>query len=725
MATQTITCYSSVYFNTSRIADQGQTQSCYAGFYNGWQRTALAFNGFSIANTKITKVTLSYYQTHCSGTRQNMLINVSNSIDFTSTSGYNHVSSGATKLVNDVNNQLKGTAIQFPKSDVVNGWVSVDLTTYASTFVNKSYVYIFQGDKFQNSDAEGYVAISGAQNQNGNPPRIDIEYEYLASSFTMDSNAITLKSDFNIYVNASSGSYYHKLTFTLGDFSRDWTIFAGGGIQRGNCVAEYATRIPNSTSAMGTVTLTTYSDSSLSNAIGTYSRNVTYYVPSTQTFWPEWQRGQDDYKPSHSAPYYANHTTWKYKVSGNGKYGASITSVVFQLRRTSDNAVTFTASGNTSVSVIVPTQSAGEYEWITTITDSRGFTTTKFDTPNTVVNAYTPIYFSGLSIRRTDSSGNDAVEGEYYKLSGTIRSSKNIISVIIDNGSAINPAATTYDLSSIAAKGTISKTDAKTVSIKASDGVKTIEAKVTLPSAQYILYFKKGGGALGIGKAASTTEDGCLDVGWWTKITNANHGRGILTLSSPSTAECSIYYYPSNSNYMWALGTGCNGLGSDSFTLYSHNARRNIFTTTASNANFYGYSFTVSNPSAVLKDTTTPANGHVAIFADGEGGNLEIVSNDLYKIAYQLDAVDGSLRLFSHPTTGTTEEINGIRFIGFTFDGYAGGNTTINNLSVGNVTSTLKWANKANAVATMSNMVHYGDNEPSEKIVGEIWFKPI
>lgn len=722
MATQTITCYSSVYFNTSAIADAGQ-ETAYAGYRSGWQRTAMAFNSFNVANTKITKVTLSYYQTRCSGTRQNMLINVSNSIDFTSTSGYNHVSSGATKLVNDVNNQLKSTAIQFPKSDVVNGWVSVDLTTYASAFVNKSYVYIFQGDKFQNNDAEGYVAISGAQNQNGNPPRIIIEYEYLASSFTMDSNAITLESNFNIYVNASSGSYYHKLTFTLGDFSRDWTIFTGGGTRSGTCVAEYAKRIPNSTSAMGTVTLTTYSDSGLSNVIGTYSRNVTYYVPSTATFLPEWRR--DNYEASHSAPYYANHTTWKYKVSGNGKYGASITSVVFQFRRASDNVVTFTASGSTGVSVTVPTQSAGEYEWITTITDSRGFTTTTFDTPNTVVNAYTPIYFSGLSIRRTDASGNDAVEGEYYKLGGTIRSSRNITSVIIDNGSAINPSTSTYDLSSIAAKGTISKTDAKTVSIKASDGVKTIEASVTLPSAQYILYFKKGGGALGIGKAASTTEDGCLDIGWRTKITNANYGHGILTLSSPSTAECSIYYYPSNSNYMWALGTGCNGLGSDSFTLYSQNAQRNIFTTTVSNAHFYGYSFTVSNPTAVTRVTQIPANGYVSIFADNEGGNIEIRSTDDYKRFYQFDAEGGSLRCFSHHIK-TDNTDSGHDTTGFTYDG-ATGNVNISSLSVGTMTSALAWTSRANAVATMSNMVHYGIEEPQDRapIAGEIWFKPI
>lgn len=724
MATQTITCYSSVYFNTSVIADAGQ-ETAYAGYRSGWQRTAMAFNSFNVANTKITKVTLSYYQTRCSGTRQNMLINVSNSIDFTSTSGYNHVSSGATKLVNDVNNQLKSTAIQFPKSDVVNGWVSVDLTTYASIFVNKSYVYIFQGDRFQNSDAEGYVAINGAQNQNGNPPRIIIEYEYLASSFTMDSNAITLESNFNIYVNASSGSYYHKLTFTLSDFSRDWAIFTGGGTRSGTCIAEYATRIPNSTSAMGTVTLTTYSDSSLSNAIGTYSRNVTYYVPSTATFLPEWRR--DNYEASHSAPYYANHTTWKYGVSGISKYGASITSVVFQFRRKSDNAVTFTASGNTGVSVTVPTQSAGEYEWITTITDSRGFMTTTFDTPSTVVNAYTPIYFSGLSIRRTDASGNDAVEGEYYKLGGTIRSSRSITSVIIDNGSAINPSTSTYDLSSIAAKGTISKTDAKTVSIKASDGLKTIEANVTLPSAQYILYFKKGGGALGIGKAASATADGWLDIGWKTQITNSN-GYGLLSLFSSSTEENSIYFNMGNNG--WAVGRGCNGTGVNSFAIYSQTMQYNIFQTSLTDVDFNARILKVFNPNAYILDanrnpTSDKANGYIYLLVDDEGGNIEIMSNDRYKRAYHLDAVDGRLRCYSHHIKSNGVDSNWDT-TGFLYDGTTG-NMDIGSLSVGTMTSALAWTSRANAVATMSNMVHYGTQEPQGRapIAGEIWFKPI
>ena len=330
-----------------------------------------------------------------------------------------------------------------------------------------------------------------------------------------------------------------------------------------------------------------------------------------------------------------------------------------------------------------------------------------------VVEAYTPIYISGLSITRTDANGDASVEGVYYKLGGTAKSSHNITSVKIDGTTVVsNTGVKSYSFSNISPQATNQTASyAKTITVSVSDGIKTISQNITLPSAQYILYFKKGGTALGIGKAADTTSDGWLDIGWNTAITNTSSGVGMLRLKSPATYECSIYFYPTKINgveQMWAIGTGCGGQSSNTFALWSSAASRNLFAINESQCSVVVSRVVIRRAT----DDTTTKNSNISLWNDNEGANIEMRSTDDYKMAYQADTIGGNLRLYAHAITSSGEDARC-----FTFSGK---NKTMN------FGVPISWSSKADAVASLKNAgVYYGASAPSNPVEGQYWFKPI
>lgn len=693
MGSSTFSAVNSVYYNISTISDSGgQWNSLlYAGQVNGSQRCGFGFNLSGLSNKTITRATLRLYYERGGAPFDVFDLAVSNSLNFTI-----YKSNQAQTLVNDTT-ALPSRALGIT-TDLV-GWREVDVSDFASQlYSSNAYFYIILNSKYNQN---GFLRFSGVAKDTR--PQLILEWRDNASTFTTNSDTIEIGStnQFKITISAADSSYLHRAYFSLNGYELAWGTHTGGGTITGSIDNSYANKLPTSSSGVGSVRLVTYDGSG--NELGSASKTVTYVVPQNSTFLPT--IGTNLYIVNNpSGTNYANYTTWSSGVIPTAQYGAYIVETAISLVNTSSDSAVFSASGSSSISgAYTPPQAAGTYRWEIRARDSRGFTVVKNDLTS-VVEPYSPIYFSGLAITRTDANGEAAVEGTYYKLSGTVISSHNISSVKIDGTEkAENTGTTSYSLSNIPVQNTNqSASYAKTITITATDGIKTISQNITLPSAQYILYFKKGGTALGIGKAADTTSDGWLDIGWWTKITNTNHGRGILTLSSSSTAECSIYYYPSDGSYMWALGTGCNGLGGDSFALYSQKVQRNIFATTTSNANFYVYSLKISNPSV------SPANGYVSLFVDGEGGNIELRSSDNYKRAYQFDAHDGVLRCFSH-ADGVDKDSDGFSYNGTT------GNVYIGNLSIGSLSSPLGISNGGtgggNAADARTNLEIYSKTE--------------
>ena len=594
------------------------------------------------------------------------------------------------------------------------GWRDVDVTDMISQmYSSKVCFYILLKDSFYDTQ-NGFLRFSGAAKETR--PQLILEWRENASTFTTNKDVVVIGSngDFKVTINAADGSYKHRVYFALGSNDMPWpstsAYYTGGGTFTGEIVKEYANQLPNSTSGTGTVRVVTYDSSG--NELGTVTKSVSYSVPNSDAFRPTIDGLYIVNSPAGTN--YANYTTWNSGVTApSAKYGARVVETKISLINQANGAVVFSASGTTSLNnIYTPAQAAGTYTWEIKITDSRGFSTIKNDLTS-VVEAYTPIYISGLSITRTDANGDASVEGVYYKLGGFANSSHNITSVKIDGTTvASNTGVKSYSFSNISPQATNQAASyAKTITISVSDGIKTISQNITLPSAQYILYFKKGGTALGIGKAADTTSDGWLDIGWSTAITNTSSGHGMLRLSSPATSECSIYFYPSKINnveQLWALGTGCGGQSSNTFALWCSAASRNLFAINESQCSVVVSRVVIRRAT----DDTTTKNSNISLWNDKEGANIEMRSTDDYKMAYQADTIGGNLRLYAHAITSSGEDARC-----FTFSGK---NKTMN------FGVPISWSSKADAVASLKNAgVYYGASAPSNPVEGQYWFKPI
>lgn len=710
MGTSTFTAISSVYYNTSHISDAGGSWNAmmYAGQVNGSQRCGVKFNLNGLANKTITKATLRLYYEKGGAPFDVFDLAASNTLDFTT------YGSGSGKTLINNSNAISNRRALGITTDLV-GWRDVNVTDMISQmYSNKVCFYILIKDNFYDTQ-KGFLRFSGAAKETR--PQLILEWRENASTFTTNKGVVIIGSngDFKVTIKAADSSYKHRIYFALGSKDTPWpstsTYYTGGGTFTSEIVKDYANQLPNSTSGTGTVRVVTYDSSG--KELGTVTKNVSYSVPNSDAFRPT--IGDSYIVSNPTGTNYANYTTWNSGVvAPSAKYGARIVETKISMINQASGVVAFSASGTTSLNnIYTPAQAAGTYTWEIKITDSRGFSTIKNDLTS-VVKAYTPIYISGLSITRTDENGDASVEGVYYKLGGTANSSHNITSVKIDGTTvASNTGVKSYSFSSISPRATNQTASyAKTITVSVSDGIKTVSQNITLPSAQYILYFKKGGTALGIGKAADTTSDGWLDIGWNTAITNTSSGVRMLRLNSPATSECSICFYPSKINnveQMWSIGTGCGGQPSNTFALWSSAANRNLFAINESQCSVVVSKVIIRRATG---DTTTK-NSNISLWNDTQGASIEMRSTDDYKMAYQTDTVNGNLRLYAYDTTNSSESY--VRC--FTF----GGKNKTMNFGI-----PISWSSKADAVASLKNAgVYYGASAPSNPVEGQYWFKPI
>lgn len=94
-------------------------------------------------------------------------------------------------------------------------------------------------------------------------------------------NSITLGSSGNIVISADSSSYRHKVTVTCGSITEVIRSSIAGGSFSWAPSNDYGTQIGSSLQTTATVTCVTYTDSSMSVAIGTSSFTLTLIVNAT------------------------------------------------------------------------------------------------------------------------------------------------------------------------------------------------------------------------------------------------------------------------------------------------------------------------------------------------------------------------------------------------------------------------------------------------------------
>lgn len=562
----------SISYTTTSVRHSGN-ERIYFGDYNGQQRIGITFpslasqlqiDGEDINKIRITGITLNLYRSGGNITdTSNYYIAISNEV--------NYLSFGNDgESLNNAVNAIETKELKGPMNGIVTGANAITISgidMFKDIISNNEfYLYMYSASPLVKA---GHAQIAGSDVANA--PTITVDWIYTTSSFTSN-NIVTIGKDYKITLNISNSSYRHEAVFKINDKICDtWFFGAGTSVLEQQVSDDCFKAIPITTDRIsGTLTVITYSSGT---ELGSTSKTITFLIPKDKPFLPTGTLTLEQLPESTEA--YVDRTYWNFTLKGSAdeKDTSSATVTNWHVYRRnafndsygdwsssiSSSEKTFTAS-DTSPSV----SAEGTYTWYAEITNSRGFTAQVKSVEVTIGNVSydKPIKFNNIKAYRTDSSGTEKAEGTWYKLSGVITANDIIKSVTIyeDNkptGTACDlpPNITSYDLSNIPAKetGTTDLTASKsiTIAVVLNNGA-TDRQVVTLLSAAYMLYFKKGGNALGIGKV--TDKNNLLDIGWKTAITCSGSTDGVLALVGSTETEVSMGFGWADNLFKWKMG---------------------------------------------------------------------------------------------------------------------------------------------------------------------------
>lgn len=561
----------SISYTTSSVRHSGN-ERIYFGDYNGQQRVGITFpslasqlqiDGEDINKIKITGITLNLYRNDGDITdTSNYYIAISNEVNYLS-----HGNNG--RSLNDAVNAIETKELKGAMNGIVTGANAITISgidTFKDIISNNEfYLYMYSASPAVKA---GYAQIAGSDVANA--PTITVDWIYTTSSFTSDS-VVNIGKNYKITLNISNSSYKHEAIFKINDktYEDPWEFSPGVSTIEKLISNAYIEAIPSTTDRIsGTLTVITYASGT---ELGRTSKSITFLIPKDDSlFLPTGTLKLEQLPESTEA--YIDRTYWNFTLEGKAdscdKSSATVTNWHVYRRNafndsygdwsTSVNGRTFIAKG-TSPSV----SAEGTYTWYAEITSSRGFTAQVKSVEVTIgeVSYDKPIKFNNIKAYRTDSNGTEKAEGTWYKLSGIISANDVIKFVTIydgtsEDGTTYSPKSTSYDLSNIPAKetGTTDLTASKsiTIAVVLNNGA-TDRQVVTLLSAAYMLYFKKGGDALGIGKV--TDKKNLLDIGWKTAITCSGSTDGVLALVGGDTTENSMGFCLKAYNFpLWKMG---------------------------------------------------------------------------------------------------------------------------------------------------------------------------
>lgn len=555
--------YGSAHWNSSQIGNGTKTSADQFGYDHGVQRPAMTFpslasQGLDFSKVEITGLTLNL--NNVKGTykgSETFLVAISNTIN------YNTYGNSGGRLKTAVEGiTTKETNIgKLSNFKIGVNNVSLNYNNFKGIIENDIFFVYLNYDNPNGVNANsGCLYIGGSDT--ANYATLTVDWEYLSSSFTANS-IITMGENYSIALNLNNTSYTHKALFQVNSQTYDTWDFAAGMATKTQKVNDAVLNaIPITTDRVsGSLIVITYSNGA---ELGRESKTVTFIIPRKAPYIPS---GTFTLTSSDGDNAYVDRTTWTFSLSLKAD-DAILSSATLQswhvYRRdaqgnsygdwyeniTGDKR-TYTATG-TSPSV----SKESTYTWYAEATNSRGVTVS-IGQAQVVIGEQTyerPIKFIDVSAYRTDINGDEKAEGTYYKLRGTITATSKINSIVID-GYTYYPNSTSYDLSNVSQKavGTSDLTASKNIPITVNATGASITQTIVLLSAAYMLYFKKGGGALGVGKVVDNTDNNLMDVGWKTRISYAD-SEGILNLNSlTSNVENSILFSV-NGKYLWKIG---------------------------------------------------------------------------------------------------------------------------------------------------------------------------
>lgn len=718
--------YGSAHWNSSQIGNATKTSADQFGWDGGVQRPAMTFpslasQGIDFSKVEITGLTLNL--NNVKGTyrgSETFLVAISNTIN------YNTYGNSGGRLKTAVEGiTTKETNIgKLSNFKIGVNNVSLNYNNFKGVIENDTFFVYLNYDNPNGVNANsGCLYIGGSDT--ANYATLTVDWEYLSSSFTADS-IITMGENYNITLNLNNTSYTHKALFQVNSQTYDTWDFAAGVATKTQKVDDAVLdAIPITTDRIsGSLIVITYSNGA---ELGRESKTVTFVIPRKAPYIPS---GTFTLTSSDGDKAYADRTTWTFSLSLKAD-DATLSSATLQswhvYRRDAQgnsygdwyenitgNKRTYTVTG-TSPSV----SKESTYTWYAEATNSRGVTVS-IGQAQAVIGEQTyerPIKFIDVSAYRTDINGDEKAEGTYYKLRGTITATSKINSIVID-GYTYYPNSTSYDLSNVPQKavGTSDLTASKNISITVNAVGASITQTIVLLSAAYMLYFKKGGGALGVGKVVDDADNNLMDVGWKTRISYAD-SEGILNLNTlTSNVENSILFSV-NGSYRWKIGYNSD----NAFVI-----QNNYYTNPLITMGFGDNKITIRNNNWRMifgGDNIMFYNGNKEYELSNQMNSGRLITNS---INTDFTITKSVARIFLRNSTTTTEtqgEIltigSGLRFRnadvanpGLLYDEY------IFPSRVSNTTA------ETYTIYTTKNIT-YSSTQPTTASTGDIWLQPI
>ena len=292
--------------------------------------------------------------------------------------------------------------------------------------LNKFAEYTFENIA-HNSDGTKTVTISGAWSDPGWTTWISggsasgtVTLPTIArkSSFAIASGTKYLGTAFNVNITSQSDAFYHKLTLAFGG-QTDYiniTHTTNKTLQQSVTVpTAWATEIPNATSGTLILTLTTYSNSSRTTAIGSVSSTLTINIPS-------------DWKPTIGTMTFAEADStmisknWGVYVKTKSKVKVTLGSISLNTGASIASYKITSTAGHSSTAATYTTdylQTSGTITFTATVTDSRGRTSSAKTGSISVYNYSAPT-LTNVSVFRCDSTGQRSDSGTCGQIKATL-----------------------------------------------------------------------------------------------------------------------------------------------------------------------------------------------------------------------------------------------------------------------------------------------------------------
>ena len=718
--------YGSAHWNSSQIGNSTKTSADQFGWDGGVQRPAMTFpslasQGLDFSKVEITGLTLNL--NNVKGTykgSETFLVAISNTVN------YNTYGNSGGRLKTAVESiTTKETNIgKLSNFKIGVNNVSLNYNNFKGVIENDIFFVYLNYDNPNGVNANsGCLYIGGSDT--ANYATLTVDWEDLSSSVTADS-IVTMGENYSITLNLNNTSYTHKALFQVDSQTYDTWDFAAGVATKTQKVDDAVLdAIPITTDRVsGSLIVITYNNGA---ELGRESKTVTFIIPRKAPYIPS---GTFTLTSSDGDKAYADRTTWTFELNLKAD-DAVLSSATLQswhvYRRDAQgnsygdwyenitgNKRTYTATG-TSPSV----SKESTYTWYAEATNSRGVTVS-IGQAEVVIGEHTyerPIKFIDVSAYRTDINGNEKAEGTYYKLRGTITATSKINSIVID-GYTYYPNSTSYDLSNVSQKavGTSDLTASKNISITVNATGASITQTIVLLSAAYMLYFKKGGGALGVGKVVDNADNNLMDVGWKTRISYAD-SEGILNLNSlTSNVENSILFSV-NGNYLWKIG-----YNNDSAFVIQNNHYTNPLLTLG----MFDNKITIRNDNWRMifgSDNIMFYNGNKEYELSNQMGSGRLITNS---INTDFTITKNAACIFLRNSTVSTETQGEILTVG---NGLIFRNADVSNPGLLYdeyvfPSRTSGTTAKTYTVYTTKNII-YNSSQPTTASTGDIWLQPI